>query len=253
MATICFTCNDPIVNNEFIECNGSCGNFFHSKCASINKATLNMITRNANVHWFCHQCNNSKKNIAESIIQLKESMDQMSGTLANNLTKFTDGFRSLSESLIGNISNLGRPNVHLVGNVTSKSTNKRPRDESDQPPHRTQKRLILGSNETNMSIAAVNTLDAKSTASVRRKSVVVSNINNAITAEYLEKYVSEQLKIEREFIRVTSLFSNRATYTSLQYRISTPESHYESLMKPESWSKNVKIRDYVYKGRENEV
>lgn len=78
---------------------------------------------------------------------------------------------------------------------------------------------------------------------------MVSNIGNNITADYLIHYLSTELNIKKEEIRITSLANNRHEFSSSQYRVSTPERHYDTLMTSSTWPRNVKIRDYVFKSR----
>lgn len=259
MASKCTTCDETITNAEFIKCDGACSRLFHSKCVAVNKTTLNVISSNSNVHWFCHDCNNSSSsNVLSSIDNLKRSVDQLTKSLAHDLSNFTNGFRTLSETLVGNITTLS--NVNQVQrqrqNIeVAPPRNKRYREEESSysnyhsmPP----KRIILGTSEKDRSIAAVNTTNVRmndsKAPSERRKSVVVSNIGSSITPEYLTNYLMNELNIEKEKIRVTPLGNNR-NFNSVQYRVSAPECNYNALTTPNTWPKNVRVRDYVFKPR----
>lgn len=124
----------------------------------------------------------------------------------------------------------------------------RHREESnDDSMHRMpQKKSILGSNEKDRSMAAVditnnpNSSDPMVTAE-RRISVVVSNIEGSITADYLTNYLSTELNVNKEKIRVTPLANNRRGFNSLQYRISTPECNYDALIPGQKMSESVTI------------
>lgn len=83
----------------------------------------------------------------------------------------------------------------------------------------------------------------------KRKSVVVSNISVNITADYLANYVATELNAEKAIIRATPLNSKGRNFNSLQNRILMPEKYYDALMTPNTWPKNVKVREYVYKRR----
>jgi len=65
--------------------------------------------------------------------------------------------------------------------------------------------------------------------------------------------LARELSIDEVKIRVTSLNKNQQTSTSLQYRISVPECNYRALMTPSTWPKNVRVRDYFFKPRNNGV
>lgn len=91
------------------------------------------------------------------------------------------------------------------------------------------------------------------TAESKRRNVVVSNVNCNITAEYLANYLTRELNIDKENIRVTPLRSSGKGFTSAQFRISAPANNYNSLMTPDTWPKNVIVRDYVFKPRNNEA
>lgn len=75
MSTKCFTCKEPIINADYIECEGTCAEKFHSKCVALNKTTLNAITSCPNVHWFCHECNNGIKAIGTSIDNMRNAVE----------------------------------------------------------------------------------------------------------------------------------------------------------------------------------
>lgn len=89
-------------------------------------------------------------------------------------------------------------------------------------------------------------------ASERRKSAVVSNIGANITAEYLTEYIANELKLDKSNVRVTPLRSTKRNTSSVQFRISTPESYFRALMSPDSWPGNVRIREYFFKPRSND-
>lgn len=142
---------------------------------------------------------------------------------------------------------------------TLTSNNKRHRDDSgsEQSPAIPPKKIILGTNEKDRTIAAVNTPNnnmakvGSTSTSSRRKSIVVSNIGNSITPEYLTNYLANELNIEKENILVTPLQSQNKNFNSLQYRVSTPEANYGTLMTPSTWPKNGRVRDYIFKRRNN--
>lgn len=270
MASKCFSCNEPILNSEFIKCEGICCQLFHSRCVSLNKTTLNAITSNANVHWFCHDCNDGSRNVSTAINGLKSSVDQLTNSLAVDLSSLAKGFKTLTENLLGSISNLTKSNAAPLqkhSNDIIRSNNKRGREESTDDTNANlprQKKIILGTNEDDRSIAAAynvnkdNITNDMKVVHERRKSVVVTNINSSITPEYLINYLTKILKIDKEKIKVTLLTTNnkkpnQRTFNSLQYRISTPESKYEDLMTPSTWPVNVRVRDYFFKQRNNEA
>lgn len=146
MSSKCFTCNESILSPEFIKCDGKCGQFFNSKCVYLNKTTLNAITSNANVHWFCHDCNSGNLTVMESIENLKDAVNQMSGSLATDLGNFTNGVKSLTESMIGSITKLSQANNHQrISNHSTvlSSNNKRLRESvTDESPAAPSKKLF---------------------------------------------------------------------------------------------------------------
>lgn len=85
---------------------------------------------------------------------------------------------------------------------------------------------------------------------------MVSNISKNISADYLTNYVSNETKISAENIRITLM---RPTGISdenmkfLQYRVSAPASSYNALLNPDIWPRNVKIREYVWRPKNNTV
>lgn len=174
-------------------------------CWRVNKATLNAILGNSNVHWFYHTCNVDRIDISTPINTLKQSMDQQTTSLSTDLRNFTNGFAYMSEKLVGNIANSN--NSNRINN--SNNNNKRLTDETQEeaPVNRQQKRMFLGSNTRDLSIAAVpnsqHDVDRNFSASERRESVVISNIALNITADYLTNYLSSELNIVNASIRIT--------------------------------------------------
>lgn len=157
MASICTNCNEPILSPEFIKCDGICSQYFHSKCVALNKTTLNAITRNSNVHWLCHDCNNSKANVKSSVDSLRESVEKLTKSLSVDLSGFAVGFKTLSEALVVNMTTSS--NTKTNQNKTDFPTsNKRGREDSndDIEQNMPRKKIVLGSNEKDMSIAAVS-------------------------------------------------------------------------------------------------
>lgn len=261
MASKCMTCNESILNSDFIKCEGACSQLFHSKCVALNKTTLNVIASNSNVHWYCHECNSGNRNVTSTIDNFRESIVQLTQSLSADLSNFTNGFKGLSETLIGNIAVLSNVNqTQQISDVPISNKKTHQEDFNDDCMHRmSRKKIILGSNEKDRSMAAVdiknnntNLSDPIVTAE-RRRSVVVSNIGSSITADYLTNYLATELNINKERIRVTPLANNRREFNSLQYRISTPECNYDAVMTPNTWPKNVRIRDYIFKPRCNGV
>lgn len=132
----------------------------------------------------CHECESANRNVSSSIDNLKESIVQLTQSLSVDLGNFTCGFRTLSDTLVGNIAIVNRTQHNAPV-----CTNKRHREEYGDDMHNLpKKRIVLGSNDKDRNIAAVhvNSSEANSydtmAAVNRRRSVVVSNIGNNITA-----------------------------------------------------------------------
>lgn len=254
MASICLTCSESIMGPEFIKCEGLCCQLFHTKCVGVNKSTLNAITSNSNVHWYCNACNNERVDVSSSINNLKQSMDQLTSSLASNLSKFTSGFTSLSENLIANIASQSNvDNIQRVSEIRINANNKRQRDESSDTTSliMPKKRIILGSNSRDRSIAAVDNAERNIGNQNRRKSVVVSNISQTITAEYLTTYLATELNVAKESVRVTLISNCSSRFNALQYRVSAPECNFNALMSSETWPNSVRVREYIFKSRNN--
>lgn len=46
-----------IAFSGFVICSGPCGGCFHHHCAKLDPNSLNAITANTSIHWFCDECN----------------------------------------------------------------------------------------------------------------------------------------------------------------------------------------------------
>lgn len=57
--------------------------------------------------------------------------------------------------------------------------------------------------------------------------------------------------IDKESVRVTLITKNAQRFNSLQYRISAPESKFGALMTSSTWPKDVRIREFFFKQRNN--
>lgn len=150
---------------------------------------------------------------------------------------------------MSNITSLSNAGFAQRRSDEPKSRAKRNRDDSNDETLTDLpcKKIILGTNEKDRSIAAVDP-SSEISKQERRKSVV-SNIGCSITADHLTKYVADELNIGMELIRVTPMNKNSQRFNSLQYRISVPESQFEFLMMPSTWPKGVRVREYVFKPR----
>ena len=98
-------------------------------------------------------------------------------------------------------------------------------------------------------IATASTIRITTWSLHSRKSVVVSNIDKGIIADYLPKYLSKELCIDESDIRVTLLKPARiadADIKFLQFRISVPSSVYDAVKTPDNWPDGIRIRDYVF-------
>lgn len=185
---------------------------------------------------------------------INQSFNQLATSLPVDLGNFSSGFKSLSEVPIGNITKLDKINQLEQRTTYSEAVTSHHEEKNlmKMQYHQSNiKKCILGTNEDDRSIAAANSNSKSKIANAsyeRRKSIVFSNIETSMNTDYLTNYLANKLQIEGEKIRVTLLTNNRDNnrdYSSLQYRISTPEDNYEILMTPNTWPLIVRIRDYI--------
>lgn len=262
MAANCETCNEPIVNSEFIKCDDSCNRYYHIKCVAVNKTTLNIVTSNPNVHWYCHQCNNDSRDVRSSIREIKSSISNISNAVSQDLVNvLSNGFKSVSDNLVGSIAKLQNSNVVKDANATFASVvvsgKKRQRETTDDD-NTTRSKFLRGTSDNDPSMAALSNPSAINQDVIarddHRKSIVVSNISTTITPDYLTSYVSKETQISADNIRVSLLKPagiSRESMSFLQYRVSVPASSYSALQNPNIWPRNVKIREYVWRPKNN--
>lgn len=106
MASMCKSCNNIISNSEFITCAGLCGEYFHIKCVAVTKPMLAAVSNCPNIHWYCHSCNDGKRNISSVINEINESIEHLSSSLSNNLLQFLNGFKNLMDKLFETIGTI---------------------------------------------------------------------------------------------------------------------------------------------------
>lgn len=265
MSTKCFTCTELISNGDFIKCEGLCAQKFHSKCVSLNKATLNAITSCPNVHWLCHECNNGNKMIGTSIDNMSNAVDSLKKSLSSDLLT---GFKLLTETLSSSLSSTNRSSINLCSDNNNSTKRRREEaisdSENEKEPTTRKKRFTATPNNRSNSYksTAVREPNFKSTdkrrpmvaapESNKRKSVVISNIDKGISPAYLSNYLANELHIDESTIRTTLLKPSGIADESikfLQFRISVPESIYYKVRAPDTWPTGVRVRDYVFNRR----
>lgn len=82
-----------------------------------------------------------------------------------------------------------------------------------------------------------------------RRSVVITNIAKDITPNQIVNYLSDELHLDKESIRVTPLVpagKNLSDFSYMQYRVSVPAVMHSSVLTPSTWPIGVKVRDYIY-------
>lgn len=156
MASKCKTCAEMISNADYVTCEGACLELFQIKCVALTKTALNAVQSNANVHWYCHDCNSSNRNVSSSVESLKHSVEQLTQSLSVDLGSFTNGFKVLSGTLIGNLAQLSKANDAARIHERHSNAGKRRREDSDTDPitHRPHKKIIFGSNARDGSMAS---------------------------------------------------------------------------------------------------
>lgn len=163
MASICETCNESIINSEFIKCDDSCNRYYHIKCVAVNKTTLNVVTSNANVHWCCHDCNNDSRDVRSSIREIKQSMDGISKVMSHDLIgTLTNGFKLMTDNLVGSIANLHNDSkatsTTFASVVSSNANGKRRREETvdDGINNHDRSKFLRGTSDKDPSIVALS-------------------------------------------------------------------------------------------------
>lgn len=104
MTSKCNSCNNAILNADFISCAGACKEMFHIKCVAVNKSMLNAVNTCPNIHWYCHECNGGNRNISASIDRVIASIGSLTNSLSSDLIQFVNGFSTLTENLMSTIS-----------------------------------------------------------------------------------------------------------------------------------------------------
>lgn len=255
MASQCGKCQAEILNSDFIECNGSCRVQYHAKCVALNRTTLNAITSNANVYWYCHICNESRND--PSSTNIKDDMNQMMKSLTECLM---NGFSMMTERVVQSVS--ARPpvpvNFQSVDNLKKRRREDDDHDDASQSASR-NKKFVSGTNDKHslLAVAAVHDqIDRPelSIAKENRKSVVVWNIDKSISADHIVDYLANEVKTDKCHIRVTPLApsgKNLSELTYMQYRVSVPATIYPNVMSGDTWPKGVRVRDFLYTKRKD--
>lgn len=254
MAAQCKTCSEEIMSSDFIKCYGTCASVFHSKCVSIGKTLLNALGSNPNIRWFCHDCHVNDSNIASSMNEIKGSIEQISSSLASDLAKFVNSMSVMTKCVTDSFKSMSNSNMNdmYMGN-----SSKRRRDEPQASNPGKFRRIVSQSSMESSSQQRVLThqgvnsdFSQRNESSEKRKSIVVSNIAPGITTDELAEFVASKLKIGKENIRVTTLMPRSVKIDEarfLQFRISVPDTAYNSIKSHTLWPSGVRIRDFVFK------
>lgn len=245
MASKCKVCNDEITSTEFVKCHGTCANVFHSKCVMISKTLLNALCGNPNIRWYCHDCHINNSNFASSMNEIKTSIGQLSCSLSSDLGRFLNSMSEMTKCVTDSIKSLSTATGERRS--TPEISSKRRREETFQSNPRKFRRVARQS--SNISPSST-TNDGHESNLDSRKSIVVSNIAPDITADALKKFLVSKLAIDEENIKITTLMPRSLKSSDvkfMQFRISTPESVYESVRSQSIWPTGVRVRDFVFK------
>lgn len=241
MATKCKSCDNAVMNSEFITCAGLCGEIFHIKCVGVSKSMLTAVASCPNIHWYCHNCNNGKRNISSSVDNMKDSIDRLASSLSSDLLQFLNGFKLLTDRLFKTISSVKiLHNGTKVADSENVASHRENGQCEDYDTSKTHAQFVVDSNVKQNLI----------TASEPLKSVVVSNIGKGISEDYLRDYLVDELKIEKAKIHSSLLLPPGKTVDDmyfLQYKVTIPEVKYKSIIAPNTWPRHVRVRDFVYK------
>lgn len=253
MAAKCYSCSNGIMNSEFITCAGVCGENFHTKCVSVNKAMLNAVTNCPNIHWYCHDCNDGKRHISATINGINDAIARLSSSLSKDLKQFLDGLNLLMANILGSIGTM-----NTVRNVSDLSdlpndTSQLGKDHQKQYKHADvpdcHSKVVPDPN------FVVDSLPLSHTdCHYHSKSVVVSNIGKDVTMDYLKNYLVDKLGIEKEMINLSLLLPTGRTMQDvnfIQYKVTIPDANYSSILSPVIWPKDVRVRDFIHKQRKN--
>lgn len=200
-----------------------------------------------NIHWYCHTCNDSNRSVSSSIDRMNEAIGLLANSLSGDLSTFINNFSVVMDKFIGSIGsiNLMQNSMNDVPATATSHEQKLDSNENTNFIDRSAQRSIQ-SNVEQCHHDEVRVIGD----SVQRKSVVVSNIGKDVSADHLCRYLVDKLKISKDFVSLSLLLPSGKTIddvTFLQYKLTVPASMYKSVMCSDSWPKNVRLRDFVYK------
>lgn len=256
MASKCKSCTNNILNADFITCAGLCGEHFHIKCVAVTKPMLAAVSNCPNIHWYCQYCNDGNRNISSVVNGINESIEHLSDSMSSSLLQFLNGIQSLMDKLLpttGAVNDQSKNETTEVHKLHRHDNGCEERNVFDGSGNNKAREIDSGSDAerrdgsnmaTNGSTADDNPV----------KSVVISNIGKGISIDYLVNYLSGELKIDKRKIHVSLLLPRGKTVDDmffLQYKVTVPVIKYCSIMNPDTWPNDVRIRDFVNKPRLN--
>lgn len=237
--SICSVCEETVtVAVDTIACYGPCKGIFHQKCASLTKTAIKMIAECNNVHWYCNECNQySIKAVASTLNALSVSVQKLTDANKLSIEQHTP-----SPSL----------KLTLPSFADTASKNKRRRLDGSTNATGSSSPLI----KRNVVVGSIDDDSAAGPKAVEpRKTVVISQFHPSTTAEDLQKYILEKLQIQPETssgIRCNILIPAGLTLENLDFvgfKVSFPESHYDSIMCSSIWAKGITLRDFINRPR----
>lgn len=242
MAAKCYSCSNAIVNNDFINCAGVCAQTFHTKCVSITKAMLNAVNSCPNIYWYCHDCNDDNRHISAAIKNIEDSITRLTMSLSGDLLNFLDGLKTLMDNVLGKAVTMGC--ASSAHSIVSNGANQSQNDNHVAVPVR----------QTSAADFKIDSFPSTMTDRAPTKSIVVSNIGTDVTVDCLKNYICTKLEIGKTDVHLSLLLPVGRTPDDmqfLQYKVTIPESNYSSIMSPDLWPQDVRLRDFVYKKRKH--
>ena len=86
---LCGKCKTDIQDGELVISCNICMSWFHGKCTSLENHQIEVISKLADVHWFCEGCQAAAANIFQQMTALKKDQEKINTELANINNKLT--------------------------------------------------------------------------------------------------------------------------------------------------------------------
>lgn len=248
----CGKCNKVAgISAPTISCSGFCDSFFHYDCAPVDRSSVNAITKNPNVLWWCNNCMVVLASITkkgDAVVQncIAQHFLRLEQEIASNRKIIQDLHHDIGQRLyVAPLPTLPQDssltNYKDASVIINNGQDSPPKPSNGLPSQIVESGVVIGS------AAADSDSLGTISAVIPKKWLFVSRISSSTTDDQFKNYVERKFQIPGSSChRIEPRRSNDLFVKDyVSYKIAVDASLLDSLLLPSSWPVNILVKEYV--------